>query len=44
MGEVRRGTKRVFERLQTERKLEVASKLSVESSQELQLTNAPPKG
>jgi hypothetical protein len=35
MGEVRRGTKRVFERLQTERKLELES--SVESSQELQL-------
>jgi hypothetical protein len=37
MGEVRRGTKRVFERLQTERKLEVESESSVESSEELQL-------
>jgi hypothetical protein len=44
MGEVRRGTKREFERLQTERKLELMSESSVESSHELQLTSAPPKG
>ena len=42
IGEVRRETKRVFERLQwTERKLEVELESSVESSQNLQLRNAP---
>ena len=43
VGEGRRETKRVFERLQTERKLEVELESSVESSQKLQLTNAPQK-
>lgn len=40
IGEVRRETKRVFERRQTERKLEVELESSVESSQKFQLTNA----